>query len=186
VRLILIRHADAGEPDPRRYPDDRSRPLTPDGDRQHRLIADGLARMGLTATHVLTSPLRRARETAELTARALGFSGAIEAVAALGDDFSAPALLERFARCPGDAVVVCVGHEPQLSRLAAILLHPDGTMGIALARSGVLALECTRTPAPGAARLLYLLPPRELLRLLGEPLRRRAARRPGPRPGASA
>jgi phosphohistidine phosphatase len=167
VRLILIRHADAGEPDPRRYPDDRSRPLTPDGDRQHRLIADGLARMGLTATHVLTSPLRRARETAELTARALGFSGAIEAVAALGDDFSAPALLERFARCPGDAVVVCVGHEPQLSRLAAILLHPDGTMGIALARSGVLALECTRTPAPGAARLLYLLPPRELLRLLG-------------------
>jgi len=140
VRLILIRHADAGDPDPRRYPDDRSRPLTPDGERQHRLIADGLARMGLTATHVLTSPLRRARETAEITARALGFLGAIEPVAA---------------------------HEPQLSRLAAILLHPDGTIGIALSRSGVLALECATTPAPGAARLLYLLPPRELLRLLG-------------------
>src|SRR5439155_629033 len=61
VRLILIRHADAGNPDPRRYPDDRSRPLTPDGERQHRLIADGLARMGLTATHVLTSPPRPPR-----------------------------------------------------------------------------------------------------------------------------
>ncbi|PYM83664.1 MAG: phosphohistidine phosphatase SixA [Candidatus Rokuibacteriota bacterium] len=140
---------------------------TPDGEHQHRLIADGLARMGLTATHVLTSPLRRARETAEITARALGFAGAIEPMAALGDDFSAPGLLERFARYPGDAVVVCVGHEPQLSRLAAILLHPDGTTGIALARSGVLALECATTPAPGAGRLLYLLPPRELLRLLG-------------------
>ena len=167
MRLILIRHADAGNPDPRRYPDDRSRPLTPDGEHQHRLIADGLARMGLTATHVLTSPLRRARETAEITARALGFAGAIEPMAALGDDFSASGLLERFARYPGDAVVVCVGHEPQLSRLAAILLHPDGTTGIALARSGVLALECATTPAPGAGRLLYLLPPRELLRLLG-------------------
>ncbi len=129
--------------------------------------ADGLARMGLTATHVLTSPLRRARETAEITARALGFSGAIEPVAALGDDVSAPGLLERLARYPGDAVVVCVGHEPQLSRLAAILLRPDGAIAIALARSGVLALECATTPAPGAARLLYLLPPRELLRLLG-------------------
>ena len=167
MRLILIRHADAGDPDPRRYPDDRSRPLTPDGERQHRLIAGGLARMGLAATHVLTSPLRRARETAEITARALGFSGTIEPVAALGNDVSAPGLLETFARYPSDAVVVCVGHEPQLSRLAALLLHPDGTIGIAFSRSGVLALECPTTPAPGAARLLYLLAPRELLRLLG-------------------
>ena len=166
MQLILIRHADAGDPDPRRYPDDRSRPLTANGERQHRLLAAGLARMGLGPTHFLTSPFRRARDTAEVTARALGFSGPIEPLAALGDDFSVPGLLEKLASYPRDAVVACVGHEPHLSRLAAILLHPDGAIEIALPRSGVLGLECPSLLAPGAARLLFLLPAREILRLL--------------------
>lgn len=166
MRLILIRHADAGDPDRERYPDDRLRPLTPEGRRDHRMIARALARMGLAPTHLLTSPLVRARETAAITAEALGWTGPIESVDALGDQFSVGGLVEHLSRYPEDATLICVGHEPHLSRLAAALLDPAGTAKIAIPKSGVVALECAGKPAPGASRLLYLLPPKELLRLL--------------------
>ncbi len=166
MHIILMRHADAGDADSRRYPDDGLRPLTSVGEREHRLLVQGLARMGVGATHVLTSPLRRARETAEITARGLAVPGVIESVDALGDRFTVGALLEHLQRYPAQATVLCVGHEPHLSRFAAALLHADAAVRIAVPKSGVIGLECAGQPAPGAARLLWALPPRELLRLL--------------------
>ncbi len=170
MKVILIRHAEADDPDPQRYADDRLRPLTPQGRRDHELIARGLARMGLAPTHFLTSPLSRARETAEITAHALGWTGPIEPVEILGDQFSVASFFEHLARYPENATVVGVGHEPQLSRFAAALLHPEGTPKIVLSKSGVIGLECAGKPVPGAGRFLFLLPPRELLRLLGSGL----------------
>jgi phosphohistidine phosphatase SixA len=48
VTLVLIRLADAGDADPARYPDDSLRPLTPAGEREHRAIAQGLAKLGFS------------------------------------------------------------------------------------------------------------------------------------------
>ena len=166
VKLVLIRHGDAGDPDPGRYPDDRLRPLTPKGEHEHRVVGQILAGMGLGFTHLLTSPLRRAHQTAEITARTLGWTEAIESVDALGENFSVSALLEKLGDFPDRAVVACVGHEPHLSRFAAALLHPDGTVRFALSKSGVLALDCAGKPARGTARLLFLLPPDALLQLM--------------------
>lgn len=166
MKLILVRHADAGDPDPRRYPDDRLRPLTAEGRREHQVIARGLARMGLAPTYFLTSPISRARETAAITAQALSWTGSVEPVEVLGDQFSVPALFEHLRHYPEDATVLCVGHEPHLSRFAAALLHPEGTAKLVLSKSGVIGLECAGKPEPGAGRLFFLLPPRDLLRLL--------------------
>jgi phosphohistidine phosphatase len=166
MRLILIRHADAGHPDPARYPDDRLRPLTDEGRRDHERVAGALARLGLAPTHFLTSPLVRARETTAITAEAFGWNGAIEPVEALGDQFSVAGLLHHLQRYPTDAMVVCGGHEPHLSRFAASLLHAEGTAKLVLPKSGVIGLECPGKPEPGAGRLLFLFPPQELLRLL--------------------
>lgn len=167
MRIVLIRHADAGDADPGRYPDDRLRPLVPAGEEAHAAIARGLAKLDLGVTHVFTSPFLRARQTAGITARAVGWEGTPVVTEALGDRFSVPALFEELARLPGDAVVMCFGHEPHLSRFAAHLLHRQGAVRIALAKSGVIALECYAAPAPGMARLVFMLPPGELLRLLG-------------------
>src|SRR5207247_2453281 len=123
VKLVLIRHGDAGDPDPGRYPDDRLRPLTPKGEHEHRVVGQILAGMGLGFTHLLTSPLRRAHQTAEITARTLGWTEAIESVDALGENFSVSALLEKLGDFPDRAVVACVGHEPHLSRFPAALCY---------------------------------------------------------------
>ncbi len=167
MNVVLIRHADAGDADPTRYPDDRLRPLTPTGERRHETIARGLAKLDLGVTHVLTSPFLRARQTAEITARAIGWQGTPAVVEALGDRFTVDALLAELGRLPSDAVVMCVGHEPHLSRFAAHLMHPQGAVKLALAKSGVVALECVGPAVRGRGRLVWMLPPGETLRLLG-------------------
>ncbi|MBM3462072.1 MAG: phosphohistidine phosphatase SixA, partial [Armatimonadetes bacterium] len=64
--LYILRHGiayDHGHPD---YPDDDSRPLTPKGRRRTRRIARGMRDLGLRFDAILTSPLPRARQTAEI------------------------------------------------------------------------------------------------------------------------
>jgi phosphohistidine phosphatase len=158
MRLLVMRHADAGDADPRRYPDDRARPLTDHGRREHRAVATALSRMDLRLTRLYTSPLLRARETAVITSEVLG-GPAPELLEALSDRFSVVDLLEVLAQQPHDALVACVGHEPSLSGFAALLLHPQGAVRIAMPKSGVIALESAGPPMPGGARLLFALPP---------------------------
>ena len=70
LEVYLVRHAVAAERGPR-FPDDRLRPLTEGGvDKFTRAVA-GLARLGVTLDVVLTSPLVRARQTADLLAAGL-------------------------------------------------------------------------------------------------------------------
>jgi phosphohistidine phosphatase len=163
MRLILMRHAEAGDPDPARHPDDRQRPLTADGRREHAAVAGVLARMGVAPTRVLTSPLVRARETAEITARVLGWAGAAEPLEALGDAFSAAGVLAALDGARDGDVVLCVGHEPSLSRFASSLLSGEGILRMAMPKSGVLGLEFGGRPRPGRGVLLFLLP-REIYR----------------------
>src|SRR6266511_4950708 len=65
IELYLIRHAIAAERGPN-YPDDRERPLTSEGIARFKLAVDGLKDLDVTIDLVLTSPLVRAKHTAEL------------------------------------------------------------------------------------------------------------------------
>ena len=73
MELVLMRHAIAEERSDR-WPDDGKRPLTKEGERKHRAVSEALRRMGVTFDEILSSPLVRARQTAEITARAYGWS----------------------------------------------------------------------------------------------------------------
>ena len=165
MRLLLIRHGEAGDPDPTRYPDDRLRPLTPAGEREHAAVAGALARLDLRVAHILSSPLTRARQTAEITARALGVAD-VTIVDALGDRFSRDGLLQALGALPSTTGVACVGHEPSISQFATTLLNADGGLRLSFAKSAVMALECQGPAAPASARLLFFWSPSELLRFV--------------------
>jgi phosphohistidine phosphatase len=124
MELVLLRHADAGDQDPARYPDDRLRPLTDEGRRTQRTVAHALRRMGVEFNHLLTSPLARARETAAITSETVGCKSEILVIPALGDDYSADALLRVLGSYGPDTRIGCVGHEPHLSGFAADCLDP--------------------------------------------------------------
>jgi phosphohistidine phosphatase SixA len=159
-----MRHGEAGEADPRRWPDDRLRPLTDAGRREHARVAEALRRMGVRFDRLLSSPLVRARETAEITARAYEGAPVPEMTELLGDRAEPAATLAGLAAVEASALL-CVGHEPTLSRLAALLTSRDGSARVEMAKSGVAIIECVGPVGRGRGLLRMHLRPPELIGL---------------------
>jgi phosphohistidine phosphatase len=109
MKVVLVRHAEAAPGDP-----DELRALTPEGREQARRLGDQLRTDGVEPDAVLTSPLRRARETAA----GLGF-GEPEPLEELGPGATAEDVKAAVAT-RGDTVVV-VGHQPDCSLITAAL-----------------------------------------------------------------
>jgi phosphohistidine phosphatase len=112
VRLLLIRHADAlpGTPD-------ELRPLSSDGRGAAEALGVRLAEEGVRPSAILTSPLLRARETANALAKALGCAAEPSEALAPG---ATPDGVRAAVAGRGDTVVV-VGHQPDCARIAAAL-----------------------------------------------------------------
>src|SRR5687767_6169527 len=112
TQVCLVRHAIAGEADPRKWPDDRLRPLTGEGAAKMREAARGLAEI-FGASAILSSPLVRARETAEILMEVFDIEDLhLSDSLANGDDGQLLADIEAL----GAARVFAVGHEPHMSR----------------------------------------------------------------------
>ena len=128
--------------------------------------------MGVTFDEILSSPLVRARQTAEITARVYGWSRPVVEAEELGYRFSFPALARRLERFDRRTSILCVGHEPDLSRFGGRLLHASGDVQIEFKKSGVLGLSLDAVVQPGSATLLWFLKPGHLVRIAkGEPAR---------------
>ena len=142
MRLLLIRHADAGDRDSARWPDDTQRPITEKGRRRHRRVARRLKRRRLVPSLLVSSPWMRAWQSAQLTAEYTGGPIPVAAPALAG-----PPDLEQLEAAIGHpdpgAIVGLVGHEPWLSDLASLLLTGEsGRLVIDFPKSGVLSLTC--------------------------------------------
>jgi phosphohistidine phosphatase len=151
--LYLVRHAAAGEPDPAQWPDDRDRPLTPDGDEQFREVAAGLAELVSTVDVVLSSPLVRALQTAAILEKKAGWPEALH-FDALEPGAQAQDVLDALQPHATASSIALVGHEPTLHELASYLLTGDAaTVAISMRTGGVVCLS-TEDGAPRAGRAL--------------------------------
>jgi phosphohistidine phosphatase len=163
MRLYLVRHAIAAESDPKRWPDDRQRPLTAAGARRFKHAARPLAHLieaGGTVDRLLTSPLLRARETAALLHKA-GLPEPIEE-SVLAPTRTAARVLA-VLRAHDAQSIVMVGHEPDLGRLLAVCIAgPDVRLALQLRKGGAACLSFPGAPRVGEATLEWLLPPKAL------------------------
>lgn len=165
AELLLLRHGIAADAvaDPALDPllVDGARPLTQAGRRRTAGVLQRLLSLELTCAQLFTSPLLRARQTAELAVQA-GLAPAMAEAGALAPGGDAAAWLQQ---CSAGQVLdgqrwALVGHEPDLSGLAAGLIGaPAGSLQ--LKKAGVVLLDWS--PEQAAARLLLLLTPRVLL-----------------------
>jgi phosphohistidine phosphatase len=122
VKIYLIRHAAAV--DPGRGVTDTHRYLTAEGRQTCRQVGRLLREAGVVFDAMVTSPLVRAVQTAEILADAVDYLGMIEScVAFTPGAHPNVACKEILAR--GSAVAV-VGHEPGISNLAAFLVGQPG------------------------------------------------------------
>jgi phosphohistidine phosphatase len=159
TQLCLVRHGIAGEADPRRWPDDRLRPLTDEGVAKMREAARGLAEI-YSAGSIVTSPLLRARQTAEILMEAFEIEDLhISDALASGDDSQ---LLADIAALPS-AKVFAVGHEPHMSRSLSNLLTGDPDLVETGFKKGAAALiSFPADLAPGRGYLEWYLQPAAL------------------------
>ena len=168
MEVYVLRHAIAVE---RGHPDysgnDSARPLTAKGIGKMRRGAEGIRALGLDFDLILSSPYRRARETAEIVADAIDQRGRLEIFAGLAAEVPATAAIrEVSARVAGADSVLLVGHEPQLSEIASILLAGNSSVDFVLKKAGMYKLECSSL-SPGTAAMEWWLTPRQLRRLGG-------------------
>ncbi|MFM1812771.1 MAG: phosphohistidine phosphatase SixA [Cyanobacteriota bacterium] len=164
LELLLLRHgiaADAADDaiDPELA--DRARPLTPAGRRRTAAVLQRLLALDLACTQLFSSPLLRARQTAELALQA-GLAPVLHEAPALAPGGDAAGWLQQHSagqRLNGQRWAL-VGHEPDLSSLAAGLIGA-APGSLQLKKAGVALLAWT--PEQSRARLLLLVPPRVLL-----------------------
>ncbi len=158
MELVIVRHASAFARDPRRWPDDRERPLTPEGVLRARRAAAGLGRILEPPERVLSSPFVRAVETAAILTTHAGWAQASPCTA-LAPEVPPEELLEALRAEPARRIAI-VGHEPQLGRLLAQCLasaaRPDA---LALKKPGVAFLSFDGAPRAGQATLCWLVSP---------------------------
>jgi phosphohistidine phosphatase len=165
--LYLVRHATAEDATDPQWANDADRPLTADGAKRFRREARGLAALGATPDVVLSSPYKRAWQTAELLAEAAGWSAPVECAAL--EPGHEPAEVLAALQSYGDAsAVALVGHEPSMHELASYLLTADTEHAAIEFRKGSVArLELEEGLRPGSAVLRWLLAPRVLRTIAG-------------------
>ena len=165
IELILVRHAIAGERDPERWPDDRERPLTRRGKRRFAAAAEGLGVLAPRVDLLLSSPLRRAWQTAEILVDVLDWPKPRECPEMEPESDPArlipaiePLMFEHDA-----GRLALVGHEPHISLLASYLLAgPEPELCLPFKKGGVAAIAFEGAPTPGTGCLRWLATPRAL------------------------
>ncbi len=167
MEVILIRHAKAEPRDANTWPDDDVRPLTAEGRAEQRAAARAMKKMGIKFDFLVTSPLLRAKETAELVAKGYRWAEAPQESAALSHDYSVGAVVKLLAKFPPDSAVALIGHEPDFSHLAGALVSQSGDLNIAVKKSGVVGIEFDGPAEAGKGILLYHLKPGHLRKLAG-------------------
>jgi phosphohistidine phosphatase len=158
--LLLIRHANAGDRDPARWPDDRDRPLTEKGRKIQSDVSRFLRKRDLSPSLVLTSPWVRAMQSAEILVEVARVGQPPVPCEPLAQQPDLIRLQDFAGSQPAKSIVGMVGHSPWMEDLASLLLD-GGTTGIRIdfPKSGVLAIQLERLE-PAAGELRFFLRPK--------------------------
>ena len=158
MRLLIVRHAIAVPHGTPEVPEDE-RPLTPRGEKRFRVAAKGLARICRRPDVLLSSPLVRARQTADIAAAAWGKVEVTEADALAGGSFERIATaVEKYA---DQKLVAIFGHEPDVSMVVSRLLGTSASERLTFKKGGAALLDIPGKMADGGA-LVWYVPPRVL------------------------
>ena len=157
MELILIRHADAE----REASSDFERELTDKGRKQSKRVGRFLAGAEVRPDAILTSPLVRARQSAELVADELGCKSAVEDDQRLASGMAPKDAFAVLRDHEEDACVALVGHEPDFSELAGALAGMNDPACIEVKKASCLLFEVER-PVAGGGVLRWLVPVKQM------------------------
>ncbi len=166
MHLYLARHGIAGERDPARYPDDATRPLTAEGVDRTDEVARGLQALGARVDLMITSPLLRAAQTADILARRLTPDRQPLPAESLKPNGSFALFMKWLGECAVESVMA-VGHMPDIGEFAQQCLTGGRGFEMTFKKAAVCCLAFDGEPSAGRARLEWLMQPAALRRLGG-------------------
>jgi phosphohistidine phosphatase len=161
MEIYLMQHGEAYAED-----QDPERSLTPRGEDQIHFSGQGLKKLGVDVDLIVSSPKKRARQTAEIVAGELGYSKegieVTKTLEPLGSSDEVIAFLRRFA---DRERVLLAGHLPSLTKIAANLMSEGGNVSIHFEMGGVCRIDVEALPTH-AGNLRWVLPPAHLKLLI--------------------
>jgi len=164
LSLYLVRHGLAAERGAE-WPDDGKRPLVPRGVARLRKEAAALKTLDVTFDVILTSPLTRAKQTADVLAAGVSPHPPVHAIQSLAPGGTHAAFLADLAKHTRRSHVACVGHEPDLGQLAARLIGAKGA--IEFKKGAICRIDFDALPVSGPGHLRWFVTPRMLKGIAG-------------------
>ena len=152
--LYIIRHGIAEERGDK-WPDDSRRPLTEEGMSRLKKSARGLIEIGVEFDIVLTSPLVRARQTADIVAAAFNTRPMIAVLESLSPGVSPQTVLSDLEAHAKRSRIALVGHEPGLGELAAKLM--SARRPIEFKKGAICRIDVDALPPSGPGDLRWML-----------------------------
>jgi phosphohistidine phosphatase len=157
MQLYFLRHADAIDMDGETISCDEERPLSEKGQEQVKKLARTLNQRDIRFDLVMTSPLKRCRETAELLMNHLGRTAAeVNDLDLLAPGGSTKKLM-KYLRTLEIENVLLVGHNPDVGEHIAYLIG-DNEAQIKMTKGALACVNCKTSPRKAEGELLLLVP----------------------------
>jgi len=156
MQIYLLRHAIAEAS--RTGLRDSDRALTPEGAEKLTRVLRCARAAGVQPSLILSSPYRRALQTAESAAEILRYSGKIVQTPTLTPDASAQDTWDEIRGRREESSVLLASHEPLMSALAAFLLDSP-SMQIDMKKAAIVRIDCERLGAKPSGALKWMLTP---------------------------
>lgn len=160
MKLYLVRHGIATQRLGGAITNDAQRPLTDEGRAETRVVAAALKRLGVKPEIFLTSPLVRARQTAEIFADVFGSGESLAYSDALAPGGTASDLYKALKGFPRVNEVFLFGHEPDMGRLAATLLWAGPELDMPFKKAGVCRIDVSSLPPGSPGTLKWFITPK--------------------------
>ena len=164
--IYLLRHAIAAPLGEDNHFEDAERALTPAGSKKMRDASLGLKELSPGFDLVASSPLVRARETAEIVADVLKFKDRIQLWEELAPGAPIEGVLRKLQDLQDNASALLVGHQPDIGSLASTLIFGSHQISLGFKKGGLCRIEVTELPPQSRGNLLWMLPPK-ILRMIG-------------------
>ena len=175
MNLYILRHASAGTR--RANPAiDVKRPLDKEGKEQCLLIANYLNALNLQFDLIVSSPLKRALQTASLVGTEVAYDAKIQVTEALSPTGTVAGFQQLVSRLSTYENVLVVGHNPNLPQFLAAQTCSSGRLNVRLRKGAVARVDCSTRPG----QLAWLVDPRTLRQIyssVGKSSRRKTSRK---------
>lgn len=161
--LLILRHGEAGRHS--LSPEDSKRSLTFEGRQEIVDLSNGLKSLGIKLDKVFTSPLLRAKQTAEIVTKSLKYKGTIEDLNSLKPEGNRLEFYSVLSKLKQESVILVVGHEPYLSEMISEAISQSGCR-INLKKAGMARIRVISTLPKIKGELRWLLTPKHLKKIV--------------------